>query len=82
MYCRHFFIISLSIIGHGFDRLLIRLRSLILSIKFTFFNKQHQRADTATNSQTGAMLEVTSCLRSANSDQYILDQSAGLNESW
>lgn len=24
----------------------------------------------------------TSCLQSANSDQYISDQSAGLNESW
>jgi hypothetical protein len=27
---------------------------LVLSINFTFFNKQHRRADAATNTQTAA----------------------------
>jgi hypothetical protein len=31
---------------------------LVFSIKFTFFNKQQQRADTATNSQPASMLGV------------------------
>jgi len=32
---------------------------LVLSIKFTFFNQQHHRADTASNTQTAAMLGVS-----------------------
>ena len=37
-----------------FATLVGRRLSLVLSINFTFFNKQHRRADAATNTQTAA----------------------------
>jgi hypothetical protein len=48
-------IISLSIFSHRLDRLLIHFAVIR---KFRSFNKHQQRADTASNSQPAAMLNV------------------------
>jgi hypothetical protein len=48
-------IISLPFFGHWLDRILIGFQ---ISRKFRSFNQQHHRADTASNSQTAAMLDV------------------------
>ena len=50
-------IISLLFFCFRLDRILIRFA---VKRKFRSFNKQHHRADTATNSQSAAMLDVSS----------------------
>jgi len=55
-----------------FATLLVRSLSLVVSKKFTFFNKQQHRADTATNSKPAAMLDVSSHAAAAHVSSLLI----------